>query len=176
MVIPLAAFVPSHEHRAMEWVITLLVAGAVLLLLETILPGMIAGIIGLLCLIAGVIQAYVVFGPQTGSYVLGGVVLGLIIGTVIWVKFFPNTRAAKMFTSTSTVGDINAEWPELLNQPGTSLTPLRPSGTALINGRRVDVVTEGSMIERNTPLKVVAIEGMRVVVRASSEASVPNKH
>ena len=46
------------------------------------------------------------------------------------------------------------------------MTPLRPSGTAVINGRRVDVVTEGGMIERNTPVKVVAIEGMRVVVRA----------
>jgi hypothetical protein len=39
----------------MEAVITLLVAGAVLLLLETILPGMIAGIAGLICLVAGVI-------------------------------------------------------------------------------------------------------------------------
>ena len=39
-------------------------------------------------------------------------------------------------------------------------------GTALINGKRVDVITEGSHIERGTPVKVVALEGMRVVVRA----------
>jgi membrane-bound ClpP family serine protease len=30
----------------------------------------------------------------------------------------------------------------------------------------VDVVTEGAMIERGTPIKVVATEGLRVVVRA----------
>jgi len=41
---------------------------------------------------------------------------------------------------------------------------LRPAGMALINGRRVDVVTEGAMIERDTPVRVVAVEGMRVVV------------
>jgi membrane-bound serine protease (ClpP class) len=159
----------------MEWVITLLVAGALLLLLETVLPGMIAGVIGLLCLVAGVIQAYIVFGPQTGSYVLGGVVVGLMGGTFVWVKFFPNTRAAKMFTSHSTVGDIHTDRPELLHQSGTAVTPLRPSGTALINGRRVDVVTEGGMVARNTPIKVVAIEGIRVVVRPLSETPVPNK-
>ena len=40
------------------------------------------------------------------------------------------------------------------------------SRTALINGKRVDVITEGSHIERGTPVIVVALEGMRVVVRA----------
>jgi membrane-bound serine protease (ClpP class) len=58
------------------------------------------------------------------------------------------------------------EKPELLNQTGSALTNLRPAGTAIINDRRVDVVTEGAMIERGTPVKVVAVEGMRVVVRA----------
>ena len=155
----------------MEWVITLLVAGGVLLLLETILPGMIAGVLGLFCLVAGVIQSYVMFGPQNGSCILAGVLVVLIVGSVMWIKYFPNTRAAKIFASQRTVGNINAERPELLNESGVALTPLRPSGTALINGHRVDVVTEGSMVDRNTPIKVVAIEGLRVVVRASSEMS-----
>ncbi len=159
----------------MEWVITLLVAGAVLLLLETVLPGLIAGVAGVLCLVGAVIQSYRVFGPQTGTYVLLGVLVGLMIGTLLWLRFLPDTRAAKMFTSTSTVGDIGTDRPELLNQSGTALTPLRPSGTALINGRRVDVVTEGSMIDRNTPVIVVAIEGMRVVVRTLSETSATTK-
>jgi membrane-bound serine protease (ClpP class) len=61
---------------------------------------------------------------------------------------------------------VDAEKPELLQQTGTAFTQLRPAGTALINGRRVDVVTEGQLIERGTPVRVVAVEGMRVVVRA----------
>jgi membrane-bound serine protease (ClpP class) len=122
-----------------------------------------------------VIQSYIVFGPQIGTYILGGVILVLILGTVVWLKVFPETRAAKVFMSHRTVGDINAERPELLNETGTALTPLRPSGTAVINGRRVDVVTEGAMIDRNTPIKVVAIEGMRVVVRALPEPSAQPK-
>ena len=156
----------------MELVIALLVAGAILLVLETFLPGMIAGILGFFCLVAAIVQAYASFGPQKGSYVLAAVVLGLIVGTAIWIKFFPQTRVARMFTSQQTVGEIGTERPELLNQIGSALTPLRPSGTALIGGRRIDVVTEGSLIDRNTPIKVVAVEGMRVVVRALSEPSV----
>ena len=155
----------------MELVITLLVVGAILLVLETILPGMIAGILGLFCLLAGVIQSFITFGPRTGSYVLAGVVLGLMVGTAVWVKFFPQTRMARIFTSQRTVGEIGTERPELLHQTGHALTPLRPSGTAVISGRRVDVVTEGGMIARNTPIIVVAVEGMRVVVRSASETS-----
>jgi membrane-bound serine protease (ClpP class) len=57
--------------------------------------------------------------------------------------------------------------PELLNGIGTAVTQLRPSGVATINGQRVDVVTEGGLIERGTPVKVVAVEGSRIVVRAT---------
>lgn len=155
----------------MGLVITLIVAGAVLLALETVLPGMVAGAIGLLCLIGAVCLAYVTQGPQVGSYVLFGVIAGLIAGTMVWLKIFPQTRFARMFTSQQTIGDIGAEKPELLHQVGEALTPLRPSGTAVFNGQRVDVVSEGGMIDRHTPVKVVAIEGMRVVVRALSNES-----
>jgi membrane-bound serine protease (ClpP class) len=55
--------------------------------------------------------------------------------------------------------------PELLNGTGVALSQLRPSGTATINGQRVDVVTEGGLIERGTAIKVVAVEGARIVVR-----------
>lgn len=152
-------------------IITLFVVGAVLILLETVLPGMIAGIIGLLCIVAGVVQSFVLFGPQTGSWVVAGVVVAFIVGTALWIRFFPDSAAGRMFTSQQTVGEIHTERPELLHKIGSALTPLRPSGTAIIDGHRVDVVTEGGMIDRNTPIKVVAVEGMRVVVRSFSETT-----
>jgi membrane-bound serine protease (ClpP class) len=152
----------------MATVVTLILVGAALLLLETILPGMIAGIIGFGCLVAGVIMGYLRFETRTANLILLLVVVGLIAGTLCWLKFFPESRIAKVFISQKTVGDIRTEKPELLRQTGTALTNLRPSGTAIINGKRVDVVTEGPMIERGTPIQVVAVEGMRVVVRAIS--------
>jgi membrane-bound serine protease (ClpP class) len=150
----------------METVITLLVAGAALLLLETILPGMIAGIVGLICLLIGVVLAYNYFGARSGNLILSAVVIALIAGTLSWIKFFPRSRLGRVFVSQRAVGEIRAEKPELVHQTGTALSHLRPSGTAVIGGKRVDVVTEGAHVERGTPIKVIAVEGMRVVVRA----------
>jgi membrane-bound serine protease (ClpP class) len=150
----------------MGTVITLILVGAALLLLETVLPGMIAGIIGFGCLVAGVAVAYLDFDTRTANFVLLAVVAGLVAGTACWLKFFPDSRVARLFISRRTVGEIGTEKPELLNQNGTALTTLRPSGAAIINGKRVDVITEGPFVERGSPIKVVAVEGMRVVVRA----------
>jgi len=71
-----------------------------------------------------------------------------------------------MFISQKVIGELRVDKPELLDQVGIAQTNLRPSGTAMINGQRVDVVTEGPMIEQGATIKVVAVEGMRVVVRA----------
>ena len=149
----------------MALIITLLILGAILLFLETLLPGMIAGVIGFLCLLAAVILGYRDFGYQTGSLILAGVLVGLLIGTWCWFRFFPESRIGKAFISQSSTGELGVAKPELLNGTGVALTQLRPSGTASINSRRVDVVTEGGLIERGTVVKVVAVEGARIVVR-----------
>lgn len=152
---------------AMETVATLIVVGAVLLLLETVLPGMVAGVVGMLCLAGGVVMGYTTYGPRIGNFILLGVAGGLTIAAILWVRFFPNSRLGQMFVTRQTVGNLGVDRPELLNQAGTALTNLRPSGMAQINGKRVDVVTEGGMIERGTVVRVVAVEGLRVVVRAA---------
>ena len=53
----------------------------------------------------------------------------------------------------------------MINQTGSAYTVLRPSGKATIGDQRVDVVTEGAMIDKGTPIRVVTVEGNRVVVR-----------
>lgn len=156
----------------MELVIALLVVGAILLVAETFLPGMIAGILGVLCLVAGVAQGYTVFGPRIGSFILFGVVVALLVGTMFWLKYFPETRFARLLISKTSGGTVGAEKPALLHKTGTALSNLRPSGMALIDGQRVDVVTEGPMIERGTLVQVVALEGLRVVVRAQAPAAI----
>lgn len=147
-------------------IITLLLVGAALLLLETFLPGMIAGVIGVCCLIAGIALAYNNHGPATGNTVLVLVLIGLVLGTLCWMRFLPESRLAQRLISNQTIGHLGAERPELLDRTGTALTTLRPSGTASIDGQRIDVVADGAMIERGAAVKVIAVEGARVVVRA----------
>jgi membrane-bound serine protease (ClpP class) len=149
----------------MALIVVLLCVGLLLLFLETILPGMIAGIIGFLCLVGSVAVAYMDQGAKTGNFVLLVVLVLLVLGTLLWIKFFPDSPMARMFVSHRQIGTVRAEKPELLGQTGTAQTMLRPAGAALINGKRVDVVTEGGFIEKGKPIKVVATEGLRVVVR-----------
>lgn len=149
----------------MTLIITLVVLGAVLLFLETLLPGMVAGVIGFLCLAAAVLLGYQDFGFGTGNLVLAFVVVGLALGVCGWLKFFPESPLAKRFISNSATGELGVEKPQLLHCTGVAITQLRPSGAALLNGQRVDVVTEGGLIDQGASVEVMEVEGARVVVR-----------
>jgi membrane-bound serine protease (ClpP class) len=86
------------------------------------------------------------------------------------VNQLPSSRLWKKFVlkdqSTSKRGYISAvEESHLVGQQGTVLTELRPSGSALIDGHPVDVVSEGAFIQKGEKIKVVSVNGSRVVVR-----------
>jgi membrane-bound serine protease (ClpP class) len=150
----------------MATVVMLLVSGALLILLETVLPGLIAGMVGFGCVFVGVGLAYARFDLQTANAILAIVLVAGVIGAILYIKYFPESRVAQMFVSKRAIGELGVENPSLLNQSGQTLTKLRPSGTAVINGKRVDVVSEGAFIDAGQCVKVISVEGLRVVVRA----------
>jgi membrane-bound ClpP family serine protease len=53
-----------------------------------------------------------------------------------------------------------------LDKEGIALTVLRPSGTADFSGVKMDVVSEGEYIQKGTKVKVIKVEGRRIVVKA----------
>lgn len=146
-------------------ILTLLVIGLLLLVSEIFLPGMIAGLAGLICLGLGVALSFRDLGVTQGGLILCATTAILVIGFFVWLKYFPDSSLAKPFVSQGQIGDIGAEQPELLGKEGVTLTPLHPSGTAIIDERHIDVVTEGEPLEKDVPVKVVLVEGMRIVVR-----------
>ncbi|WP_372371564.1 NfeD family protein [Candidatus Uabimicrobium sp. HlEnr_7] len=54
---------------------------------------------------------------------------------------------------------------ELLHKQGVTDSVLRPSGFAIIEKKRYDVMSEGSVVEKNTPVKVVKVEANQIFVR-----------
>jgi len=83
----------------MEMIIILLILGASLIFLETLLPGLITGIAGVICLLAAVILGYNDFGFQTGTFILAGVIVGGAIGIWCWAKYFPSSRGQEIHLS-----------------------------------------------------------------------------
>lgn len=72
-------------------------------------------------------------------------------------------------TSKSGVISQSEELATFAGKEGVTVTHLHPSGIALIDGKRVDVVTGGEFITRNTPVEVAAVTGNQVVVRKKTE-------
>lgn len=56
----------------------------------------------------------------------------------------------------------------LLGQRGVAQTQLTPSGKAMLDGVPYDVISEGELIEKGSPIEVLEIHGNRVIVRAVS--------
>ena len=96
-------------------------------------------------------------------------ILTLIIVAALLAIVVKLVRALILKTSQNRADGFQAppqELAALTGQSGQSLSPLRPAGVALIDGQRVDVVTDGEFIEPETEVEVVAVEGSRVVVRS----------
>ena len=57
-----------------------------------------------------------------------------------------------------------------MGKTGIALTPLRPAGTVRVDDKRLDVVTAGDFIVRETPVKIINVEGSKIFVEAIDEA------
>lgn len=54
---------------------------------------------------------------------------------------------------------------KFLGATGVCVTDLRPAGTITIEGEPVDVVAEGSFVKAGDTVKVINVDGSRVLVR-----------
>ncbi|TSA34701.1 MAG: hypothetical protein D4R65_05915 [Verrucomicrobiaceae bacterium] len=149
----------------MTAIIVLAIVGFLLIAAEVFVPGMVLGVLGGLCLAGMVALCYMTYGPLLGTLAFAALAVLLITGFFLWINLFPSTPIGKkMMLKKSLPSSIPLQ--SLLGATGEAVTPLRPAGTAVIGGRRIDVVAESGLIEPGQKIEVVLQEGMRVVVRA----------
>ena len=146
-----------------------LVVGMVLMAIEIFTPGMGApAIFGSISLVAAIILRADSVETALVTFVL--ILVPLLIGAGIAMHSFskgalnrsPVVLKEKIDgTSTSLTG---AEMQALVGAEGVALTALRPAGNGEFDGRRLDVVTSGDFIAKDSPIRIVAIEGLRIMV------------
>jgi len=149
-----------------------LILGLLLICAEIFVPGGILGAFGALALVGAIVFGFVAFGELGYPIALAIVVgTGLVIAT--WVKYFPRSPLGRSMIVTEDIGgDADATEPgleDLVGQAGEAISDLRPGGFARLAGRRVDVVTQGGMISKGARVRVVEVEGNRVVVAEVSQ-------
>lgn len=154
---------------SITWLIALLLIGTLLIGVEIYIPGAVAGTIGGLALFGAIIVAFNI-SPTCGFYVLFGVFILVALTTYAWIRLFPKSGIGqKMTLSVDGKAFKSADSHQaLLGKTGIAHSELRPAGYAIIEGKRIDVVSEGGIIDGNTPIRVIKVEGARVVVRAGA--------
>jgi len=148
--------------------LSLYLVGWVLICLEVFVPGGILGTIGFFLIVSSIWIAFVRLGSVGGSYFLVGSLVLAMVSVYVVMRFGTKTRLSKKIFLQSTEKGFRStseNLEDLKGRTGISLTTLRPSGKALIDGRKVNVVTEGVFLSKGCKIKVLMVEGNRVVVR-----------
>jgi membrane-bound serine protease (ClpP class) len=187
-LVALGLFFWSHHLAGLAgWEGMVLVAvGIVLMALEIfVIPGFgVAGGLGIVSFLAGLYLSLVGdFSYASAEDFLGAAykllaaVAIMIVGTVMLVRYLPGSRLFEggLVLSANLERESDEAEADVATQPvphvhpgdtGKAMTDLRPSGTAVIKGRRWPVVTQGEYLEAGTQVSVVEAHGNRVVVQA----------
>ncbi len=144
-------------------VITLYIIGLTAITVELFIPGAIVGICGAGCVIASIIFAYFYVSNILGHILLGIGICFIPIFFITWYKLL--TKTFTVNASEEGFSSSNNKFEDLISIEGIAITTLRPSGTAKIKGDKIDVVSEGEMIVKNTKIKVVDVKGNKIVVK-----------
>ncbi len=152
------------------YIIVLLMMGLLLLFLELFVPGGIIGFIGGTMMLVATILCYYHYGVATGTAVF--LFCGLVVTTIValFIKVFPHTAEGKWIIMQQTLAHAKGSHSDtqrhlhLIGQEGVSESELRPAGIAVIQGERLDVMTEGEYIDENTRIRVTRVDGNRIVV------------
>ena len=157
-------------------VIILFVAGVTLLFSEFLLPGGFLGVLGGLLVIGSVILGWMRF-PEYGLFIFGGefagVILGLVLGFYLMKKTGMYSRLVMGDEQAKEAGYFSpSEDPALVGQLATVQTALRPAGSIMYDGKRIDAVSDGTFIDAGKAVRVIEVEGHRVVCEEIPEPDV----
>jgi membrane-bound ClpP family serine protease len=150
-----------------EIYIILVIAGLMLIGAEIFMPGGILGTLGGIALVIAIVIGFREFGPVKGGYSALAIVLMIGVAMLLWIKVFPKTGIGRSMTASKNLADSKATEfgiELLVGKAGIAASDLRPAGFATIEDKRVDVVTQGEMIQRGSHVKVVAVESNHVIV------------
>ncbi len=149
----------------------LLTGGLMLIGAEVFIPGGILGLIGGLALFGASITAFHAFSEAVATYISGGIIVMVVVVIALWIKLFPKTWVGKQMMVSEDLHDAKGTedgLEELLHLEGIATSSLHPGGFAEIKGHRYDVITQGEMIDCGKTIRVIEIEGNRIVVEKST--------
>ncbi len=151
--------------------IALAVIGVVLIMVEIVIPGFgAAGISGGIALIAGLILGSAGSLTYAMFSLLIIVALLIIFAAVVFHSALKGklSRSPVVLNTSIDAGStelFDDDMQSLIGKHGRTATALHPSGIAVIEGRRLDVVSLAEFIGKGEEIEVVRVEGVKILVR-----------
>lgn len=148
-----------------------LLMGMGLIVVEVFLPGFgLPGISGIILVAVGIVIAALNYSAVTAV----GILLVLIAVLAVLISFVLRHVAngggdSKLFLRDAQEMGDGEDMKVLIGRSGVAKSMLRPAGIGDFDGVRLNVVTEGSYVETGKPIKIVGVEGNRIVVRCTAE-------
>lgn len=149
-------------------------AGFLCMAAELFIPsGGVLAVLSGVGIVGGVVVAFM-YDPSGGAgwwTLLAVAILLPAVGSVL-LHYWPKTPLGRKFflaagDETATMASLpeNQELELLRGQFGQTLSAMRPAGVAEFNGRRIDCMTEGIMVEKGQWVRCIDVKAGKVVVR-----------
>lgn len=158
------------------WALLMMITGVALVVMELFIPsGGILGFLAVSAVLGGVVLGFLQ-GPVTGFILLASAIFGLPVIIVLALKWWPQTPIGRrVLLGTRRSEEVLPDSPkrqtlrELVGRIGRAGCKMLPSGVVVIDGRKVDAVSEGMPIEPGQKVRVVQVRGNSLVVRPVPE-------
>lgn len=151
----------------MSLIVGIMVLGLALVMLEIFIPGGVVGVLGGICLLAGVAFAFDAYGME-------GAIIAFCVGLVglvacLWFEFkiLPKTAAGKRLFLNDVVGgtsqkDVGEE--SMLGKTASTVTALAPSGYVVFEGKRLEAVSRSGFLEKGERVRIESIDQFKITV------------
>ncbi len=152
--------------------IILQLVGVVVIIAEIILPS--GGILSIVALGVFGYSLFIVFNEISMTIGFSFVAADLIlipVLVIVGLKLLARSPVTlrKTLSRKEGVSSQSSELESYVGRQGNAVTDLRPAGIAVINGKRVDVVTRGEYLEKDASILVVAVTGNQIIVRIKED-------
>lgn len=152
--------------------IILQLVGVVVIIAEIILPS--GGILSIVALGVFGYSLFIVFNEISMTIGFSFVAADLIlipVLVIVGLKLLARSPVTlrKTLSRKEGVSSQSSELESYVGTQGNAVTDLRPAGIAFINGKRVDVVTRGEYLEKDSAIIVTAVTGNQIIVRKKDE-------
>lgn len=155
-------------NNAINFSVFLQLLGVAVIIAEIILPS--GGILSILATGLFGYSLYIMFTQISTTAGVALVVADLILIPILvyfGLRFLaksPVTLRARL-SKEDGVTSQSADQDRYLGRQGVTVSDLRPSGVAILDGERMDVVTQGEYVEKQVEIIVIAVRGNQIVVK-----------